>query len=386
MKQVLLLIVLFISVEGFAQKSLDNELLLQTPNCENVAFNSSRLIEKYFNHKDYDSVLVVTNRWNEFCGITEPLFRVKVLQQIQRRQFSEEWINNEYFLNYIFLYADRLEYSKAANAKLVYEQYKISFGYIPLNSSLDDLTVIWANALVESNDLQPIERAFCLLYSNKTQDFWQMLKDHKLVGTKLQNIYDEKVQKTKKMPEGNLGVMIGIMLPFGNLADVVGVKPAFGFQFGLKSNKLQYDLTVLLRTGKAKQDYLVMYQGALKSTDYYLGGYVGLDVAYELWRGKRQEFDFLTGIAYDGFDAVESNTEKDIKGKTINSLNLTLGLGYRFYGKRFNYWGIQTKYNVVNYNNKQGTDLSGDYLSLILTYNFFGNFQKRTMMERLKMK
>ena len=48
MKQVLLLIVLFISVEGFAQKSLDNELLLQTPNCENVAFNSSRLIEKVF--------------------------------------------------------------------------------------------------------------------------------------------------------------------------------------------------------------------------------------------------------------------------------------------------------------------------------------------------
>jgi hypothetical protein len=386
MNKVLLFVVLLISTAAFAQRNIDQELLVQTPNCENVAFNSSRLIEHYFGQKKYDSINVVFNRWEEFCGTTEPLFRLKVLYQIQIGKYSEEWMDKEYLMNFIYLYLDRLDYSKQPNAKLIYERYKISFGYITFNSPFDDLTVIWANSLLERDNLLPAERAFCLLYSNQTEAFWQMMKNKQLSGTKLQEEYALQVGKTKKMVEGNFGFMTGLMLPFGNLKDVVGVKPIFGFQFGMKQNKLQYDLTMLLRSGKTKQEYLIMYQGEPKMTDYYFGGYVGLDVDYELWKNKKKEFDLLTGIAYDGFDAVESDTEKNIKGKSINSLNLNLGLGLRFYGKGMNYWGVQTKYNIVNYINNQGTDFSGDYVSLIVSYNFFGNIRKRSMMERLQMK
>jgi len=386
MNRALLFVLLLISTTAFAQRNIDQELMVQTPNCENVAFNSSRLIEHYFGQKNYDSINVVFNRWEEFCGTTEPLFRLKVLHQIQIGKYSEDWIDKEYLMNFIYLYLDRLDYSKQPNAKLIYERYKIPFGYITFNSPFDDLTVIWANSLLEHDNLLPVERAFCLLYSNQTEAFWKMMKNKQLSGTKLQEEYALQVGKTKKMVEGNFGFMTGLMLPFSNLKDVVGVKPIFGFQFGLKQNKLQYDLTMLLRSGKTKQEYLIIYQGEPKMTDYYFGGYVGLDVDYELWKNKKKEFDLLTGIAYDGFDAVESDTEKNIKGKSINSLNLNLGLGFRFYGKGMNYWGVQTKYNIVNYINKQGTDFSGDYISLIVSYNFFGNIRKRSMMERLQMK
>jgi len=386
MNRALLFVLLLISTTAFAQRNIDQELMVQTPNCENVAFNSSRLIEHYFGQKNYDSINVVFNRWEEFCGTTEPLFRLKVLHQIQIGKYSEDWIDKEYLMNFIYLYLDRLDYSKQPNAKLIYERYKIPFGYITFNSPFDDLTVIWANSLLEHDNLLPVERAFCLLYSNQTEAFWKMMKNKQLSGTKLQEEYALQVGKTKKMVEGNFGFMTGLMLPFSNLKDVVGVKPIFGFQFGMKQNKLQYDLTMLLRSGKTKQEYLIIYQGEPKMTDYYFGGYVGLDVDYELWKNKKKEFDLLTGIAYDGFDAVESDTEKNIKGKSINSLNLNLGLGFRFYGKGMNYWGVQTKYNIVNYINKQGTDFSGDYISLIVSYNFFGNIRKRSMMERLQMK
>lgn len=386
MKQVLFIIAALLSSTVFAQRNIDQELLLQSPNCETVAFNSSRLVDRYFGQKNYDSISVVYNRWEEFCGTTEPLFRLKVLHQIQEGNLSQEWMLQEHLMDFIFLYLDRLEYSKEPNAKLIYERYKISFGYISLNSFFDDLTVIWANSLLERNNLLPAERAFCLLYSNQTDAFWQMLNDNQLPETKLQESYNVQVKKTKKMAEGNFGLMTGVMLPSGNLNEIVGVKPVFGFQLGMKQNKLQYDLTMLLRGGKTKQEYLIMFEGEPKMTDYYFGGYVGLDLAYELWKNKNREFDILTGIAFDGFDAVESDTEKDIEGKSINSLNVNFGLGYRFYGKKLNYWGIQTKYNIVNYNNKQGTDFSGDYISIIVSYNFFGNLQKHSMMERLKMK
>ncbi len=369
-----------------AQRNIESELLSQSPNCENVAYNSSRLIDRYFNSRNYDSINVVCNKWEEFCGVTEPVFRLKVLMQIQNKAFSEEWMERDYLLNYIFLYLDRLDYAKESNSKLVYERYKIPFGYIPLNSPFDDLTVLWANSMLESGTLQPIEKAFCLLYSNQSDAFWKLLKSQEIAGTKLHTMYQEQTRKANRMGEANIGFMSGVMIPSGNLLEYIGVKPQFGVQFGYKVNKVQYDLSILLRSGNTRKEYQIIYQGEPKITDHYLGGYVGLDLAYELSRKKRSEFDLVGGIAYDGFDVVEGNTEKEIKGKSLNSLNLNFGLGYRFCGKKFNYLGIQAKYNFVNYKNSGGTDFGGNYISLVLTANLFGNIQKNQLTENLRMK
>jgi len=386
MKNVLFLFAFLISFSVIAQTNIDKELLSQTPNCENVAYNSSRLIDQYFAKKNYDSIGVVSSRWEEFCGLTEPLFRLKVLQQIQNKAFNEEWINKEYLLNFVFLYQDRLDYSKEQNAKQIYERYKISFGYISLNSQFDDLTVVWANSLLENSDLNPIERAFCLLYSNQSDAFWQILKDQKALGTKLQDVYTELVRKTNKKPETNLGLISGVFLPNGNLAQVIGAKALFGLQAGMKINKLQYDLTIIFKAGSPKQEYEVLYNNEITKTDAFSSGYIGLDLAYQLSNNFKHEFDAIGGIGYDYMFAVLADTEKNTEPLKFNSLNLNAGIGYRFYLKRMSYLGIQAKYNIIDFNNIQGTDLSGNYVSLILTYNFFGNREKKTMLERLKIK
>ncbi|MBL7973009.1 MAG: hypothetical protein JNL03_15940 [Prolixibacteraceae bacterium] len=385
MKRITFLLAFVLSVSVYAQRNIEQELLLRTPNCESVAYNSARLAEQYFSKKDYDSVLVVISRWEDFCGPTEPLFRLKILTLIQKNSFTEDWMDENDLMNQVYLYEDREKYSKAPNAKIIYERYKIALGYIPLKSSFDDLTALWASMLLEDSDLAPAERAYCLLYANQIGEFWEMLKNKQLGGAMLQRLYDNEVARTREMVEGNLGFMTGVALPTGNLNQVIGIKPAFGFQVGMKANKIQYDLSILLRAGNAKNEYTVQYQGEPKVTDHYLGGYIGLDLGYELWRSGNREFDFLSGVAFDGFDAVEGDTGEDTEGKSINSLNLNLGLGYRIYGKRLNYFGIQAKYNFVNYKNNPGTDLGGNYISLIVTYNLFGNIQKRTMMDRLKM-
>ena len=386
MKLFSVLICVFFAVTVFAQRNIESELLSQSPNCENVAYNSSRLIDRYFNSRNYDSINVVCNKWEEFCGVTEPVFRLKVLLQIQNKVFSEEWMERDYLLNYIFLYLDRLDYAKESNSKLIYERYKIPFGYIPLNSPFDDLTVMWANSMLESSTLQPIEKAFCLLYSNQSDAFWKLLKSQEIAGTKLYAVYQEQTRKANRMGEANIGFMSGVMIPSGNLLEYIGVKPQFGLQFGYKVNKVQYDLSILIRSGNSRKEYQIIYEGVPKITDHYLGGYVGLDLAYELSRKKRSEFDLVGGIAYDGFDVVEGDTEKDIKSKSLNSLNLNFGLGYRFCGKKFNYLGIQTKYNFVNYKNDGGTDFGGNYISIILTANLFGNIQKNQLIANLRMK
>jgi hypothetical protein len=384
MKKILLSIVLLFSISTFAQNNIDKELLIQTPNCESVAYNSSRLIERYFEQKKYDSINVVSTKWEEFCGVTEPLFRIKVLHQIQSKTFSEEWMDKSYLLNFIFEYQDRLKYAKEKNPKQFYESYKVYFGYIPLNSTYDDLTVLWASALLENSDLQPLERAFCLLYSNQTDAFWQMLQDQQIADTKLQEVYNKQALKTKRMADANIGFLTGVMLPFGNFGDIVGVKAAFGFQFGMKMNKMQFDMSMLFRSGNTKQGYSVIYQGQPTMTNYYFGPYIGLDIAYELLRHKRNELDLLLGVGYDAIVSIEGDVDNNVDGLELGTANWNLGIGYRLYAKkRKNYLGFQAKYNFVNYLNPGGTDLSGDYVSLVVTANLFGNARKKSNMEKL---
>jgi hypothetical protein len=386
MKRVLFFLVFIVSAATFAQNNIDKELLTQTPNCENVAFNSSRLIERYFERKNYDSIGVVSSRWEEFCGLTEPLFRLKVLQQIQSKTFSEEWMSKEYLMNFIFLFQDRMDYSKEQNAKQIYEIYKISFGYISLNSPFDDLTVVWASSLLETANLSPIEKAFCLLYTNKFDDFWEYLNSNQLLETKLLKAFSDEVKKTNKMIEGNFGILTGVFLPQSNLKEFIGVKPIFGFQLGAKINKVQYDLTLSFRPGKPAQPYNVNFNDEIVKTNYQFGGYVGLEGAYELTNNYRHELDLLGGLGAEIMDAIEGDPDIKSDSKTLGSLNLNVGLGYRVYSKKMSYIGLQTKYNFANLNNEKGTSLKGNYVSMILTFNYFGNINKHNVLKKMHLK
>jgi hypothetical protein len=328
----------------------------------------------------------VINRWKEFCGESEPLIRVDILSQIQLGYFSEESYSDPYTMDMIILYIDRLELSQEKNYHQIYEYYKISLGFIPLKSDFDLLTIVWAESLLNNKDLTPAEKAFCLLYSNQFDEFWKYVSGDSIAGTALKKMYTEKVNSTKRMVDGNFGILAGIYLPTGNLNTVIGPKSIMGLQFGMKIKKVQYDLTIALRPGSSKQTYEVFYKNEHVQTDHYLGGYVGFDTSYELRNNFKTEIDLLGGIAFDGFDAIESDLDNDIDGKSLNSLNLNVGLGYRIYSKRMNYLGIQARYNFVNYNNKKGTNLDGNYLSLILTYNLFGNIKKHDALKKMHLK
>jgi hypothetical protein len=85
-------------------------------------------------------------------------------------------------------------------------------------------------------------------------------------------------------------------------------------------------------------------------------------------------------------DAIKGDPDVENDSKSLGSLNLNLGLGYRIYSKRMNFVGLQAKYNFVDFNNENGTSLKGNYMSLVLTYNFFGNINKHNSLKRMQLK
>jgi len=120
------------------------------------------------------------------------------------------------------------------------------------------------------------------------------------------------------------------------------------------------------------------------NTTHFLGVYIGLDLGYELFRFENISFNLIGGIGYDAFDALEVNEtcSCETSRKSLGSLNLNIGLGNKYYIKNWNYIGVDLKYNIVDYNNPNGTDLSGNAITLNVIFGFIGGkFQDRRLQE-----
>ena len=176
---------------------------------------------------------------------------------------------------------------------------------------------------------------------------------------------------------------IGTFIPTNN-AKLIGIKPTFGGSFGLKHKQMSYDLSFDVRFGKTKNEYQLA-NGNM--TDHYLGGYVGIDVARDIWTNNKSQILIFGGVGLDVFEIVPgvyrdpTFLEEILFGddritieesKNIFSPNFNFGIMYRFYYNKKNYFGIRYKYNVVNYNsNKIFTDVTGNYHSITINFGFF---------------
>lgn len=388
MKKILqLIILLFLTLELRAQIDLGSRLLQQTPNCESVAFNSTQLITDYFVRSELDSLNLVLEQWKNFCGNSEPLFRARILCDITLNHFEEgQLADDTQQMDMISAYCDRYKLSGEINHQQIYEYYKIYLGYVSPNSDFDLTTVAWATALLDENgDLSPTEQAYCLLYANRMDEFWAFMKNGVPNGTMLQQSYNAEVARVQKLWDGHLSLFTGAFIPQSNLNEFIGAKAIIGFQLGAKVNKMQYDLGFALRGGEAKQAYQVVYEGQLVNTTDHFSGYIGLDFARELTNNYKTELDFLWGIGVDVMDVIRGDTDEYDDSKTLTSYNFNLGFGYRFYLKNMNYIGLHAKYNLVNYRNKGGTNLGGNYISIGLSYDLFGNPEKHKQMKQMNL-
>ena len=182
-----------------------------------------------------------------------------------------------------------------------------------------------------------------------------------------------------------MNLFAGTWIPTGN-ASLLGVHPMIGIQGGIKVKKISYNLTLAFKFLNSPNKYAILYDGVIDSTNYFLGGYIGADIEREIYKGKKNEFSLLAGFGYDGFESVKTaNANEDSKaGHSINSLNTNFGLGYRYFYKKNSYIGLQAKYNIVNYNNRGGTNLMGDCFTITISIGGLTNVAKGNCLYELR--
>jgi len=177
---------------------------------------------------------------------------------------------------------------------------------------------------------------------------------------------DDVVVNTDSIPKVGIHVSYfgGVWIPNGNLS-ILGNHPLVGVQFGIRTDKLLIDLTLQFKFLKSQNHFQVNHNNTSFDTDHFFGGYYGLDLGYNLINRKSNLIDLLSGVGLDGFDVLKIN---DKVKKTINTLNLNIGIGYRRIIGSYTYIGLDIKYNFIDYDNSDGTNLSGDAMSSLLKF------------------
>jgi hypothetical protein len=381
MKQIFkILIFLFIVSNAYGQvDDIERLMTRRYLSCQDIRYNAQFLIPEFYSKGSKDTLNAIIDYWEKHCGLSEEIIRCRILFAIDKGEFNEN-IYDSNILNFLISY-------KNSSSALInnYGKMYIHYNWRYYNNQPDTLksfTKHLAKELLERNEIKPIEKFYLRFYSEDFDGTFAMLQTDDFKGTLIQELYFNKIKKHKRQIIGHGDFLLGVWIPQDNL-EIVGTHPFFGFRGGLKYKRLIADATLGFKFGKSPNIYQVYENDSLWDTDHFFGGYVGLDLGLEMFRIKNSSFDLIGGIAFDGFDVLkvdDSNSNKDIS-KSINSLNLNIGLGYKYNINQWNYIGVDFKYNFVDYKNKMGTDLSGNSLTINLIYGFYSN---RYNVNRLK--
>jgi hypothetical protein len=379
----ILLFFMLIGNSAISQVNLDRLMIDRAPNCEDITYNCTRLIQKYFDTNKYDSSKIILSYWEAKCGTSEPLIRLKILFAIKDGTFTESLYDST-IIEYLKIYQNRFANTQSVES---YTYYKYYYGYVPINGGFDRFTSILAHTLLIDQKPNTLEYAFCKGYAeNPASLFLEIQNSEDLQSTNLGSYYYKIVNKYAKLPELGWSIFSGAWIPFGNTS-TLGVHPLIGCDIGYKVDKMIYNFSMYIKFGTTPNKYVIIFEGNRDTTNYFLGGYIGFDVEREFFKVNNNEFHILAGVGWDGFDAVETNSSyyssNYNKGKSINSLNINAGLGYMHYFKNSKFIEVRFKYNYVSYSNKGGTNLSGNTITTSLVFGGFTNFYKRNNLRAI---
>jgi hypothetical protein len=336
--------------------------------CDEIYHHASFLIPDLYKSGSTDTLNSLVDYWNNRCSDSESVLRVRILLAIENNSFSED-LYNESITGQLKQYKFNVSYTEMVEKKgtidsLLYPNYlemindyrRLLFFTIGLAEKL----------LLTKENLTDIERFFLEFYSNSVKS----IKKKYLPKVSRPGIFDFYDVQHKK-PYLHTYLILGTWIPTGNFS-IVGVQGSVGAAFGFGFRTFYVDLAVIGKPVFSPKPYEVNVNGVTINTNKFVGIYVGADFGYRLFTFSKSGFDLLGGVAYDGFQALNTKYEiKEIGGysKRVNSLNLNLGLGYRILiNKRGSFIGLDLKYNFVDYNNVGGSDLSGNIISIQLLY------------------
>ncbi len=363
---VLLLFVLIAgapTVRGQGQEiDVESMIRRQHITCSEIAFGATGLIPTHHMEGNTDTLQSILRYWEYHCGITEPMMRFTILWQIQSKTFNEDWLPDRLIL-YLDDYQEAIENPEHGHYFFDFDAWE----YHALDPEFNTFTAQMADGLMEFGDLDSLERFFALFYSHDFEAAWLILAGDSLPGTRLDTLYQDQAEQSLSRQRLHLGFYFGMWRPGGKL-DLFGLSPQIGLMLEGNNERFLYGIHMKMAFGAPRQRYEVVVDGQSYQTRNMLQFHIGLLAGIDMLKSESNSLFLAPGLGYDGIDPFSQSDRDAGIGKTLHSYNLNAALIYQRRLETRNVVTILLRYNVVNYRNTGGTDLSGNVITFGLGY------------------
>ncbi|MEZ5359530.1 MAG: hypothetical protein R3F48_11990 [Candidatus Zixiibacteriota bacterium] len=334
--------------------------------CDDFQYNATLLIPGLYEAGEIDSIYMILDFIEEECNKKFNWTSTRMLLDMERGSFTEDVYDSTILDDLIGF---RYFFEKAKEDPDRYED-----GFFYREAGIADRKYrIFLQALAEKvyDTYQPgtLEHLWAGFLKGDFHYFYREIKEPRYDGSDIQRYYLEVMNKITRQHRGqgtNYAGSIGMWIPHGS-NELLGNKTQFGFFWGYKIGIVQLDMSLAISAAKTKSIYTYYDDGLEFTTNDLLHVYCGLDIGYELLTTGNNQFELLGGIGYDGLSGDKENTYGEVDdAHFINSLNVNLGFRYKLFVSKYHDWyvGVQTRYNVIDFDSEGGSDLSGNAVTL----------------------
>lgn len=356
-------------------------------NCEQITQTTLPKLQRILAQNDYSQIESALATIESTCGRTEFTQRVRILTLMILKQPTDSAIHY-YLRNYLdHKLIDRLESAADTDYANIYAKHKAEFNYVPLRHPVDSLLIQKSVALLNSDlyRLNDAEETLAFLFSDHINTYLTRM-DQEIPAPGKPSAAPQASNRTQRLYASEFGKeRVGIVLSGGLYTPANAVNPIFrrGAVFGLAvmsplSRNWIFDGFLKYRANNNSREFeYQLYDNIewVKSRfSIMLGGSVGykfIDLGRFLLVGKG-------GIAFEAVDTGLSESYVDEWGyststpHTVNTYNLSFGLGgwQHLAGRTFA--GLQVQYHYSPYNNYGNliTPIASDYISVELSFRF----------------
>jgi hypothetical protein len=344
------------------------------------------LPDLYRQHK-MDSILILLRNWEKSGDKCEPFISCFIINQIiidsfydkrqPERPKNEDAKNQQYLINYFKIHAVSYlrkymdgYYIRGNPGK--YFSGDTSKSIINLYADYYDFLRSWAASVADTLNRTETEKLLIRFYANPDTTLFGELKS----GIHRGHIY--KKAKQGKGDDGNeisgigLTLSSGAWVPMGNLS-AFRSQPFFEYAMGRRTKKIMYHLNIGCSFGQSVPSLMVKHNDSLFYGTSLFGSYIGLDMGYELLRKNSKSLNLIGSIDLAGFSGRVDNSSIG-----YGTLDYGIGLSYgllwhsvRTSFERHKFAEIRIKYHFLNYQNPGGTDISGNSVTIGLSYGFY---------------
>ncbi len=370
--------------------------------CYEVEYNSIIQSQRLHRQGKRDSLNALITFWKNHCAPNERIISLSILNSIKNNTFKESLTENEFlnprskttftdsdiYVRDIFYYLK--EYRAAVAGAISDNQYSI---WVDNNYSLPkdyadyykfykqyySFLQEMAASLEGRRNYSPAEEFLIKFYTRPDSVAFSQLDSLKYQSSIIGKKYVASKNYHNKIHGFSSNIQMGMWLPNGPLS-TLGSHPYIAYNLGGRGEVIMVDYTFGLRFGDAKNNYTVLKDGIYYNSNNYISWFTGADIGCKLFRTRKSEFDFLVGLGYEEIQTLYEPVVEDVANtQSVKSFYANAGLAYKIYvrdavikGKhKRSYFSLQAKYNYVNYNNRGGTDLTGNAIIVGLVYGSY---------------